>query len=349
MIRFFKNPLHCNAKCGLFFSLLLTGLLVAGCRSCSDNKPDLDVDVKDIPVKVQILRFEKDLFGISPDQLQKKLPDLKKKYGAILDIFAQAINIESPSDSMFIFSLSKFVNDPDMKTVAAEVMKKYNNVSALDSSLTQALKHFSYYYPGKKVPRVFTCMSGFNYFIIPADSILGISLEMYMGRDFRYYPMLGMPAYQIRNMTEDYIVPDFVKTMAFSMYPEKPEDLLGYMIYHGKVLYFLDALMPEANDTLKIGYTAKNMEYCEKNEKNIWKYFISNKLFYTKDLTEISKHVGDAPFTIPLGKLSAPRVGVWVGWQIVRTYMKNNSTITLPQLMQQKNAQLILSKSKYKP
>ncbi|MFH0895969.1 MAG: hypothetical protein V2A54_16165 [Bacteroidota bacterium] len=349
MNKFFLRFKSACGRCSFGLPIFIILLIIAGCRSCNENKPDLKIDVEDIPVSVKVLRLEKDLFAISPKDLETKLPDLKKKYGAVLNIFAQAINVENPDDSLFIFSIAKFINNPDMKTTATEVMAKYKDISKLEAALTDAMKHYSFYYPKKRIPKIFTCMSGYNYYIIPADSIMGISLEMYMGRDYHFYPKLQLPEYQTRNMTEDYIVPDFMKTLAFSQYPAKPDDMLGYMIYHGKVLYFLDAMLPDMNDTLKIGYTTKNMEWCQKNEKNIWKYLLSNKLIYTKDPTDIGKHIGDAPFTIPLGKSSAPRVGVWVGWQIVRTYMKNNSKVTLPQLMLEKNSQMILTKSKYKP
>ena len=39
----------------------------------------------------------------------------------------------------------------------------------------------------------------------------------------------------------------------------------------------------------------------------------------------------------------------WLGWQIVRKYMEENPKVTLAQLMAEKNAQKILTESKYKP
>jgi hypothetical protein len=40
---------------------------------------------------------------------------------------------------------------------------------------------------------------------------------------------------------------------------------------------------------------------------------------------------------------------MWVGLQIVRSYMKNNDEVTLAELMNEKNPQKILNKSKYRP
>ena len=44
---------------------------------------------------------------------------------------------------------------------------------------------------------------------------------------------------------------------------------------------------------------------------------------------------------------SPGRVGVWIGWQIVRSYMKNNN-VTLQELFA-KDAKEIFDNSKYKP
>jgi hypothetical protein len=46
---------------------------------------------------------------------------------------------------------------------------------------------------------------------------------------------------------------------------------------------------------------------------------------------------------------SAPKLGVWVGWQMVKRYMQENKGISLQQLMAEKDPQKILNMSKYKP
>jgi uncharacterized protein YjaZ len=60
--------------------------------------------------------------------------------------------------------------------------------------------------------------------------------------------------------------------------------------------------------------------------------------------------MAEAPFSkfyIDIDKESPGRIGVWLGWQIVRSYMNNNE-VTLQQLLQT-NAEEIFNKSKYKP
>jgi len=66
---------------------------------------------------------------------------------------------------------------------------------------------------------------------------------------------------------------------------------------------------------------------------------------------KIQTYLNEAPFTPGLGEKneSAPRLGIWTGWQIVRQYMENHADITLQQLMANNDAQTILNDSKYRP
>ena len=55
---------------------------------------------------------------------------------------------------------------------------------------------------------VFTCITGFNNSIITGDSVLGISLDRYLGADCEYYPRLDIYKYIAARMTPENIVPD---------------------------------------------------------------------------------------------------------------------------------------------
>ncbi|MNL31268.1 hypothetical protein D3C87_1530460 [compost metagenome] len=124
------------------------------------------------------------------------------------------------------------------------------------------------------------------------------------------------------------------------------------MIYNGKILYFMDqVLADETPDSVKIGYTAKQLEWCKTFEGDIWGYYLQNNLLFETDYQKIQVFLSEGPFTPGLGEKneSAPKLGIWVGWQIVRKYMQENKQVTLQQLMAEKDAQKILQGAKYKP
>jgi uncharacterized protein YjaZ len=76
---------------------------------------------------------------------------------------------------------------------------------------------------------------------------------------------------------------------------------------------------------------------------------VDNELLYTTDKMLVNKWVNQAPFIAGIPKQSPGRLGQWVGWQIVRNYMKESPEVTIQNLMDNQNAQEIFTRSKYKP
>jgi hypothetical protein len=130
---------------------------------------------------------------------------------------------------------------------------------------------------------------------------------------------------------------------------EPVNNLLYHMIFYGKILYTCDALLPQTHDSLKIGYTTQQMKYCKDYEKNLWGFFAEKNRLYDNNLKTINEFTSEGPFTGAISKECPPQIAIWLGWQIVRSYMKNNEKVTVEDLMKEKDAQKILSKSKYRP
>jgi len=76
---------------------------------------------------------------------------------------------------------------------------------------------------------------------------------------------------------------------------------------------------------------------------------VENRLLFDQSSLTISKLVNDAPFTQYFSTESPGRTGAWLGWQIVRSYMKNHSGISLSELMADTDYQQIFSRSGYHP
>jgi uncharacterized protein YjaZ len=121
------------------------------------------------------------------------------------------------------------------------------------------------------------------------------------------------------------------------------------MIEKGKLLYFLDAMMPEAHDTIKIAYSGQQLDWCQANESNLWAFLIENELLFSSDYEKTHKLIIDGPFTSFFPDGSPGRTGWWVGWQIVRSFMEDNTNVTLPQLMEELTARQILDNAAYHP
>jgi hypothetical protein len=259
------------------------------------------------------------------------------------------INENSFGDFLVRFCTDKLNNDVYQMT-----MKVYPDVSSLQEGLTDAFRHYLYYFPGKKVPAVYTCITGFNNSIITGDSVLGIGLDRYLGADCKYYPRLQIYKYISDRMTPDHIVPDCMYAWAetewdFSSSGYQADNVLSEMIHEGKLKYFEKCMMPDIPDSLIFGFSPGQMTFCLNNEGQMWQYLVEHKLLFSTDQFTIRKLTGEAPFTTFFSNESPGRAAVWVGFRIIESYMKKNPDIKLSDLMTDTDIQGILQNAKYNP
>jgi hypothetical protein len=314
--------------------------------SCSSNPLDIDVSgVKTEPVHIG--RFEKDLFAGKSSRSA-----LQTQYGDFYKGFAEIILCPNGADDPGCAAgIRNFVADTVMHATFDVCEKEFPDMGFLEQGLEDAFRHFKYYFPERNVPKVYTMMSGFNFSFLRLDKSVGIGLEMFLGPDSRFYPMFQFPKYKTSFMYQPYILPGFVKSWMMTEFESKNEknDFLTKIIDEGKIAYLLDAILPKMNDTLKIGFTRKQLEWCKENEGHIWSFFIKRKLLYSTDYQEIMQFTNEGPFTVGFAKESPARTGSWIGSQIVKSYMAKNKHVTLQQLMETKDAQRILAAAAYKP
>ena len=195
------------------------------------------------------------------------------------------------------------------------------------------------------------CVGGFNSPYIMTENEIGICLELFLGKDCKFYEYLQWPLYQRARMSPNHVVPWMMKGWLETDYPlmvETESRLLDEIIHQGKIFYCLDALFPKMPDSIKIGYTAEEMHWAITHESMVWTHFVDNELLFTTEPGLKGKFINDGPFTVDLVKESPSRMGHFIGWQMVREYMETQEIIDL-QLLLETPADEILKKSKYKP
>ena len=311
-------------------------LLVVFCLfilSCN-KKNKVETAIAVIPLEVKVERFDQLFFETKPQDLDK----VKKQF----PFFFPAGN----DNSVWINKMQ----DPIWKEVYTEVQKKYANFEPEKEELETLFKHIKYYFPETKTPKVITVIAEMDYNnkAIYADSLVIISLELYLGKEHKFYQF---PNYLKQNFVEKQIAPDVVASFSTRKIPPVlDKDLLTQMIYNGKQLYLKDLLLPEYSDAEKMGYTPEQITWCEENENYMWRYFIEREMLYSNEQKLISRFINPAPFSkfyLEIDNESPGQVGSWIGWQIVKSYVKNNE-VPIADLLKI-NAKELFEKSKYKP
>ena len=323
------------------FIFIYTGLFIT---ACTCNPPD--ADVSSIQIDKVIQRFDSDLSKHGSD-----IDFLRKKYGNFFNRYVNDIIHITRDSATLAADLQRFVTDADFIEVNRATQDTFKVISETEKEIIAALRYYKNYFPEKKIPGIITFISLFNYAVISTDSVFGIGLDMYLGSNTKYYPSLGFPEYKIAHMRKEYIPVDAIRGWLESEFPvdENKHDFLSQLIYKGKILYALNLLMPKLSDTLKTGYSASQLEWCYENEKNIWAFFVEQKLLFSNSVEQYSKYISEGPTTNGFPKESPGNIATFIGWQIVKSYMKENPGVTLEKLMNENDASVILRDSKYKP
>jgi hypothetical protein len=276
------------------------------------------------------------------------------KYDGFLRFFGYVINIGEVSDSTWGDGLVKFCTDKLNNEVYTGTVMVFPEIKNIEKELTQAFNHYRYYFPSKKIPGVFTCITRFNNSMITGDSVLGIGLDKYLGSDCKYYPGLEIYKYQAAKMNPYNIVPDCMYAWASSEWNYKDmgyqtDNALTEILHEAKLLYFVKSMLPEHSDNLIFGFTAGQMKFCRNNEAMMWQYLVEHNLLFSSEQLTKRKLTGEAPFTLYFSKESPGRAAVWLGFRIIESYMINNKNTSLEDIMKNTDIQGILEKARYSP
>lgn len=340
-------------KKNLIFVVIITLLVVISVFIIRHfiNRNPLDVDVSDIELQVKTERFDQELQQVFESNPYDKVEELSNKYADFFEVYNyDIIGIGGPENSSYLTYLRTYLSDYSVTEGTKKVNEIFADMSTIDSELTEGFKHLAYYYPDIKVPRIVSFVAGFNHSVIVTENFIGIGLDKYLGSDCELYEMLDIPDFARLEMVKEQIPIDVMSAYYESEYPflPKAENLLEYMVYNGRKLYFLDAMFPDFDEARKNKYTDKQLEFCKKYERDMWTNIIEKKLLFATDLLTIRKFVENAPFTYQFGPDSPPRAVNWLGWQIVKSYMENNN-VSIPELLLETDYQKILNLSGYDP
>jgi hypothetical protein len=312
----------------------------------------LKVNISSIKEEVPLIRYDHAFFEAGAQSDSTAIASLCEKYPRFTDLFSyQVIKIGTLTDSAGRTMVREFVSDSVIRQAKMRSDDLFPAYPAFSKELIRAFKHYRYYFPDGELPEIYACISGFNESVFLSGNMIGISLDKYLGSDFGSYSLLGIPVYKQKKMIPAMITTDVIQAWGRSRFPtgKNGTSLCDFMIYEGKLLYFTKALLPERADTLVTGFTGRQSEWCVENEPEMWNYLVEHKLLFSTKQMDIVRYIGDGPTTNGFPPDSPARTGAWLGWQIVKNYMKKNPEVTLPDLMANDQYQGILNASAYAP
>jgi len=314
-----------------FLILLIILTVVVSCKK-QKNKT---INVSTIKVDVSVDRFEQKFYNTN----KQTLSNLKKEYPYLFPM--------QTLDSVWL----NRINNAEEKELFKKSQQVFSDFKEEKIQIENVFKHIKYYHSNFKPPKIITLITNLDYKnkVIYADSLLFISLDMYLGKNSEVYQ--NFPSYLSQNFDKNQLVVDIAEAISKTyLQPAKNRQFINLIINKGKKMYLIDSCLPTISDAQKMGYSKEKLDWVQANETQIWKYFIENKLLYSTNLNLYKRFIENAPFSkfyLDIDKESPGKIGVWLGWQIVKSYVKNNN-VTLQQLLQTSEEE-IFEKSKYKP
>ena len=203
------------------YSILLIALLVCvGCQWHLQSKDD-DADVDEVAIE----RFDRaELLFLTTGDFSA-LQQMKTAYPIetrtlIEDVLGLGRVDEADINTRFLF----FFQDSTLQSLMLDVEEQYHDVSDLNTSFTEAFSRLTQMIPSLSVPRIYTQIGSLDQSVVVGDSMVGISLDKYLGKDHPVYLKYGYNERQRSMMTRQYIVPDCLGFYLLGHYPMTAEE-----------------------------------------------------------------------------------------------------------------------------
>ncbi|MEH6406282.1 MAG: gliding motility lipoprotein GldB [Leeuwenhoekiella sp.] len=310
---------------------LLVAVTIFSCKQ-DNGVPD---EIAQIPVNLKLERFDLKYANVTA----QNLPQLMKQYPYLF-----------PAKYDNDFWQNK-LKDTLQIELNKEVAAQFPDFDDEMSDINLLYKHILYYYPKTTLPKVVTVTSDVDYRnkVILADSLLLISLDTYLGSDHPFYA--GIQQFYAQNLRPEQVPVDIALAFAKkNIRRPAGRRFLDEMIYEGKLLYLMQNLLTQEAPEEIISYTPDQYKWAEDNEVQIWTYFVERELLFDTDSKLLDRFINPGPFSkfyLEFDNDSPPRLGRYIGWQIVKSYMESNN-IPL-QMLAKKSTDEIFENAKYKP
>ena len=330
-----------------FIYMISLTLFLSSCNK--SNRFEIDTTKNRVDVKIQ--RFDKDLISLDSTNSEPALAKLYKSYAQFLPVYtAEVLNVDAKDTAAIHQLFMKYNSDKTFSKVNKTVLEKFNDISDIENTVSESYTYIRHYFPEVKLPEIYFFVSGFNRSVLMNGKFIALGTDLYLGSDYPSYKDLSYD-YLLVNMRRESVATDLVSATLFRMFvmDSSKDRLLDNMIFRGKVMYLLSVFMPNEKPEDLMGYTPEQWKWCKSYKKEIWGTIIENKDLFSTNMLLISKYMNDAPFTAPVSQDSPGRLGTWLGWQIVDSYMRKNQNIGLKNLMDENNYQKILEESGFKP
>ncbi len=304
---------------------------------CSCQNSGRELEISKIPVEIKLIRFDQEFSRIkTPNDLR----DLKMKYPMFFPV-------QVPDSS--------WLNRSESETqvyIQTKVDSVFSSEESLKKDFETLFQHLLFYKPQFQIPDIYFLLGDGDAEdkILVYDNMLLVSLDFYLGKDQELY--YEVPSYLAYEFQPKFMIRDAALALWPSPYYRQGSlrNFLDRMIEEGKAIYLLEQLIPTMSLRDNLSYTEEDLQWSQENEFQVWSYFSQNEYLFSSEGNLSKRFIETAPFSkffMDFDRETPPRIGRYIGYRIVDSFMQNND-VSLPQLLEMA-PNLIYQRSKYKP
>jgi hypothetical protein len=320
-----------------FLPLFAGVLLLSACS----NDP-LDVDTSGVDVQIRYTNLDSLMQHTNEELLLGKLLEQRVRTQDVIDYeLGYCLGVGSVMDTALVQNLAAFRNNPYVKRLEERISQKFPDLAQRHAKITEGFRHIKAHLPDASIPTEIVYMN--SYFQSSAfctDKEIAVGLERYLGaktdvikelppQDFFPWIKEKMdPQYLERDAVTAWIMTNIVKDSEEDATTHNIEQIIRW----GKILYLTEAAFPDQPKHWIMRYSEKDYKWAIENERSFWEFLVAEKMLFTTDEQLQANVLNDGPFTAGLPEKAPDRLGQFLGWRIIQSYMEQYD-VTLQELM----------------
>lgn len=312
--------------------ILLSIVVLAACHT---GEQDGDV-LRDKGIKV--FRYDRLQYEATAMNSLAALQKMSLEYPRATKILIEDVLMLGRVDEPAINEkLCAYYSDTILLRLMQDASGKFKDMSSLEKGFTEGFRRLREEVPALPVPTVYSQISALNQSVVVGDSLLGFSIDKYMGQDYPLYHRYYYN-YQRRSMTPERILPDCFTFYLLSQYPFQwlpgRRSLYDIMMHQGKINWVVRNILEIDSNADMLGYTEEEALWCREHEKELWKWMRDKGHLRSTDPMLIRAYTHPDPNVVLNGKTIPPVIGIWMGMQLTEKYMKQHPEMSIARLLE---------------
>lgn len=313
-------------------SILLLGIIALSACHTDRQKGDALFDKG-----VKVFRYDRLQYEASALNSFSALQKMNMEYPQATKLLIEdVLMIGNVSDADINERLCAYYSDTVLLRLMEDAEQRFRDMDPIEKGLTEAFRTLKKEIPWFPVPKVYAQVSALNQSVVVGDSLLGFSIDKYLGEDYPLYERYYY-SYQRRTMNPDRILPDCLTSYLYSLYPfqwlTEYRTLFDVVMHRGKVHWVVSRLLKSESYEDLLGYTDEEKLWCKKNKKMLWEWMVDKGHLQSKDPMIIRAYTHPDPSMIFKGERIPPLIGIWIGMELTDLYVKQHPELTTDELL----------------